>query len=141
VFEVKGGCHCGNIVMHMELPRAAGTYRPRACDCDFCRKHGAAYVSDPHGAVRILIKDEHGSGRYRQGSELADFLHCRNCGVLVAALYENAGRLYAAVNATAVAPAVEFAEQIPISPKTLSGAEKTQRWQDHWFSNVSLVSA
>lgn len=140
VSNVKGGCHCGNITMDIELSRVPGAYGPRACDCDFCQKHGASYVSDPHGSVRIFIKDQHDSGKYRQGSALAEFLHCKNCGVLVAALYENAGRLYAAVNASALNARTDFGEQSPVSPKKLSDAEKVRRWQDFWFSDVSIVA-
>ena len=138
--DLKGGCHCGNIAANIELSRAAGAYHPRTCDCDFCRKHGASYLSDPRGSVRILIKDEQSIGKYRQGSELADFLYCKNCGVLVAALYENEGRLYAAVNAAAVAARADFAEARPVSPKSLSGTEKAQRWQDAWFADVTVVT-
>lgn len=56
----------------MELPHASCAYHPRACDCDFCRKHGAAYISDPQGAVRIQVKDAQQLGRYRQGSGIAE---------------------------------------------------------------------
>jgi hypothetical protein len=100
--RVGGGCHCGNIRVELELTRTAGTYNPRACDCDFCRKHRAAYVSDPQGSLLILIRDERDSGRYAQGSGQAELLLCRNCGVLVSPLYRQAGRLYAAVNANIV---------------------------------------
>ncbi len=140
MFDLKGGCHCGNIHMEIHMSRRPSEYHPRACDCDFCKKHGAAYLSDPGGSVRIHIKDEHSSGKYRQGNELAEFLYCRNCAVLIAALYENNGRLYAAVNANAIKERADFAEQRAVSPKTLSGAEKMQRWQDVWFADVSVVA-
>src|SRR5260221_14679366 len=96
---MTGGCHCGNIAVEMELPRAARTYSPRACDCDFCRKHGAAYVSDPQGCLRVRIRDGRDSGTYRQGSEIADCLFCRNCDVLVGANYRSEGKIYGVVNA------------------------------------------
>jgi hypothetical protein len=138
--KVNGGCHCGNIRVDIELARVPGTYIPRACDCDFCRKHGASYVSDPQGSLLIRIRDERQSGSYRQGSGLAEFLHCRNCGVLVGALYRSDGRLYAAVNAQAVDARVPFGAEQPVSPKKLSDSEKMGRWQDVWFSNVSVVN-
>ena len=122
----------------MELPQPPAEYSPRACDCDFCRKHGAAYVSDPQGALRLRASAD-ARGRYRQGSGRAEFLICRDCGVLLAALYENDGRLYASVNATALWPA-EFRTSRPVSPKSLSAADKTARWKDAWFCDVSLES-
>ena len=69
---VSGGCHCGNIGVELQLTRAPDSYSPRACGCDFCRKHGAAYVSDPDGALHMRIADPAQAGRYRQGSGQAD---------------------------------------------------------------------
>ena len=52
------------------MTRPPEAYNPRACDCDFCSKHGAAYVSDPKGALRIRLKEEGQTSRYRQGLSL-----------------------------------------------------------------------
>jgi hypothetical protein len=139
MYKVNGACHCGNIQVDMELTREPHTYDPRACDCDFCRKHGAAYVSDAQGSLRIRIKDEREITRYRQGSGLADCLVCRNCGVLVSVCYRSEGRLYATVNAN-VAAGVNFGTEKSVSPKKLSDSAKVGRWQDIWFSDVAFVS-
>ncbi len=139
--RVSGGCHCGNIRVELELARAPDSYHPRACDCDFCRQHNAAYVSDPQGSLALRIKDEHLSGRYRQGSGQAEFLFCKNCGVLAGVFYRNDGRLYAAVNAKAVGGGEAFGAEQPVSPKTLSASEKVRRWREVWFPNVSIVTA
>jgi hypothetical protein len=138
---VSGGCHCGNILMELTLTRAPDSYRPRACDCSFCRKHGAAYVSDPHGSLHIGVRDEHEVARYRQGSGQAQLLLCRRCGVLVAAVLDHDGRLYAAVNARAIDAAVLFGAEQSVSPQSLSGEDKVKRWQGIWFSNVSCSAA
>jgi hypothetical protein len=60
---VDGGCHCRNIILRIELPNSPGSYNPRACDCDFCGKHAASYVSDAHGSllVEIAVQREVGS--------------------------------------------------------------------------------
>ncbi len=63
------------------------------------------------------------------------------CGVLVSVLYRNDGRLYAAVNAKAVGGGKAFGAEQSVSPKTLSASEKAKRWQDIWFSSVSVVNA
>ena len=138
--RLGGGCHCGNIRVELELTRSAGTYNPRACDCDFCRKHRAAYVSDPQGSLLIQIRDERDCGRYAQGSGQAELLLCRHCGVLVAPLFRDAGRLYAAVNVNADEGAVFGAHQ-PVSPKSLGADDKARRWKDLWFSNVTVRNA
>src|SRR5580698_7622194 len=99
--QVDGGCHCRNIILRIELADTPGSYMPRACDCDFCRKHGAAYVSDPRGSLLIEIADEREVAMYRQGSQLAEMLVCRICGVLVGACYRSEGHVYATVNVKA----------------------------------------
>ena len=55
--QLSGGCHCGNLRLQVELTRIPGEYSPRACDCDFCCKHGAAWLSDPQGSLRISVRD------------------------------------------------------------------------------------
>ena len=137
---LKGGCHCGNIQLEVELTRAPGTYNPRACDCDFCTKHSAAYLSDPKGFLTIRMKDESQVGRYRQGNALAEFLICSNCGVLVGVTYEDEGRLYGAANAKAIQGGRGFGPEQTVSPKTLSGDQKVSRWQDVWFPDVTITA-
>jgi hypothetical protein len=133
---VKGGCYCGNILLELELSREPGQYHPRACDCGFCRKHGAAYLSDPQGSLRIRIDDASQSGAYRQGNELAEMLLCTRCGVLVGALYRSGGHVYATVNAKAIEAPAEFGTEQPASPRLLSADEKVDRWKTLWFSDV-----
>ena len=140
MYRVSGGCHCGNILVDLEFVRATDTYNPRACDCDFCRKHCASYVSDAQGSLLIRIKDERQSGKYHQGSGIAECLFCTTCGVLVGALYRDDARLYAAVNVKVVDGRTKFGAEQPVSPKTLSDSEKVKRWQDIWFSNVRIVT-
>jgi hypothetical protein len=137
---VTGGCHCGNLLVQLQLARPPDTYHPRACDCDFCLKHGAAYVSDPHGSLLIRVGDERQAGKYTQGSGQAELLLCRNCGVLVGALYRDGGRLYATVNATVIDGAAKFGARQPVSPKSLSDRDKAQRWREIWFPDVSMVT-
>ncbi len=136
---VNGGCHCGNITLEMELTRQSVTYNPRACDCDFCRKHKASYVSDQNGSLRIHVNDEGNLGKYRQGNNIAECILCRNCGVLVGVVYPNDGKLYAAVNSLAIDSGDRFGEEKSVSPKTLSTVEKTERWKKLWFANVSIT--
>jgi len=137
--QLSGGCHCANITVSVELPRAAGAYPPRACDCDFCRKHGAAWVSDPHGSLLIQLRAEREISRYTQGAGIAEMLLCRTCGVLVAALWREQ-RLYGVVNASVLDARAAFAAAQAVAPKQLSADEKRKRWQSLWFSAVTLTT-
>jgi hypothetical protein len=138
--KLTGGCHCGNIVVDFELASAADEYHPRACDCDFCCKHGAAWLSDANGSLLIRIKEPRESKTYRQGSGQAELLLCRNCGVLVAVLHRSNQKLYAAVNVRAVEGTGGFGVARPVSPQSLSPDQKVTRWHDLWFSSVEVRS-
>jgi hypothetical protein len=137
---LSGGCHCGHLMVEVELTRAPDTYSPRACGCDYCRKHGAAYVSDPQGGLRIRVSDEQFAGRYRQGSGVAELLFCRNCGVLIGALYLSEQRLYGVVNAGVLDDRDGFGAEQPASPQLLSPGDKVTRWQNIWFADVSIIA-
>lgn len=89
----EGRCHCGVIRAEFET---AESLSPRACQCGFCRLHGARTVSNPDGAAVL-----HVAGpviRYRFGTKTTDYLICAGCGVYVAATAEIGGQLYVTLN-------------------------------------------
>lgn len=141
VITLQGGCHCGQLRMEFATTQEPAATHPRACDCAFCRKHGAAYVSDPQGRLSVTARDAQAMVRYRQGSNTADFLLCGRCGVLVAVVFEHEGRRYGAANASALDEAQGFAEPVTASPQWLSADEKAARWRDYWVADVVLASA
>ena len=139
--HLSGGCHCGNLRLQMLLTRAPGENSPRACDCDFCRKHGAAWLSDPRGSLRISVRDASELGRYAQGARLAELLLCRRCGVLVGAcLGDITSGLYGVVNARVFDSGSCFAAPQLVSPHQLSADDKVRRWQQLWFSDVTIIA-
>lgn len=138
--KLKGGCHCGNIKIEVALVRAPKEYIPRACDCEFCRKHGASYISDPDGSLVMRVRDDQ-LKIYRQGSGTAEMLICANCGVLVGGAYRSEGHVFAAINTKTIDGDTRFGEGQPVSPKVLSSEEKVERWRRLWFSNVSITAA
>lgn len=137
---VTGGCYCGNVLVKIRLTRAPASYNPRACDCEFCRKHGAAYISDAAGTMEVEIATAGDRGSYRQGSEAADCLFCRRCGVFTGVTCEIDGRLYGAVNVRSLSPAAAFGPELSVSPKQLAAPEKLHRWRDLWFPDVVVRS-
>jgi len=136
--ETRGGCYCGNILVIASFSQDLATINPRICDCDFCRKHVAAYVSDPLGSFHIQVRNELEFNRFRQGSNTAEMLLCRTCGVMVAAIYREAHRLFGALNVRALDSRLSFGPERDVSPKLLSPAQKVQRWRDIWFPDVLL---
>lgn len=129
---LRGGCHCGNLTLSLATAQETGTIHPRACDCAFCVKHGAGWLSDPAGLLSIDVRDRALLSEYRQGSGSARFLLCRDCGVLVAVLHEGDGGLRGAVNARCLDAAAQFGEAVTVSPQKLSREDKIARWSQLW---------
>lgn len=138
-YKYTGSCHCGNIALEMKISSELSSYVPRACDCDFCLKHGATYVSDNHGKLSIFIRRESKLSKYKHGDKIADFLICQICGVLVGVCYENQGHLYATVNSRIFNHIPNLNKIMVVSPKRLNSVEKIERWKKVWFFNVALI--
>jgi len=136
---LHGGCHCGSIRVEFTTVRDLASTSPRACDCSFCQKHGAAYISDPSGALRVVAAKPKTLHSYRQGSELARFQLCGQCGVLVAVTFEHKGSTYGAVNVGCLDELGLLGARVPASPQLLSPQEKVSRWLQVWVPNVQLV--
>ncbi len=136
--KLSGKCHCGNINLCITLSMPPSSFQVRVCDCNFCRKHGAGFISDVHGSLLIKAKDAGQLGKYQQGDSVADFLYCKKCGVFVAVTFQSDGHLYSAVNYKTINENVIFGDEIPVSPKLLSVSDKAERWKNNWFCDVSI---
>jgi hypothetical protein len=96
--EYSGGCHCGNIEVHLRLSKPPEERRLRACSCAFCRSHATRTVADVDGLAELRAKDWSLVEPYRFGSRTADYMVCRRCGVYVAAICETTAGTRAVVN-------------------------------------------
>ena len=134
---LRDSCRCAALAIEATLTRPASAYAPRACDCNFCRERGAAWLSDPNGVLRLVQRDVAGALHSRQGSGQADFIACAHCGTLMMVACEMDGHLYAAVNAH-VFRGAEFAPEQPASPQHLSPEAKRERWRQLWFAEVCV---
>lgn len=133
---LHGGCRCGNIHLALSTDREVAAFTPRACDCDFCMDHAAAWMSDPAGSLHLQVKDQSTLDLQRQGSESADFWVCRACGTLVCVTAELGGKRYATVNARTMDDQNAFQAPVPASPKLLATEEKKARWAKLWIPEV-----
>ncbi|WP_233511035.1 GFA family protein [Dyella psychrodurans] len=128
--------------MNIEFTTSKSTseFQPRACDCSFCRKHGAAYISDPKGKLSIIQRNAGALHEYRQGSNTARFLLCKDCGVLVGVALDHESGTYAAVNAGCLDDVTELGESLSASPQRLSPEEKVSRWLALWVPDVVFTT-
>lgn len=96
--QVHGSCHCGAVRVTLELSRPADQTPLGACQCSFCRAHGAATVQDSGGRATIRVADAADLNPYRFELATADFLLCRNCGVYIAAVLKDGDQAWSTVN-------------------------------------------
>ena len=128
----RGGCHCNAIGYQFETALAPTNWSIRACQCAFCRAHGALSTSDPDGRVTFTLgsADLH---RYRFALRTADFLLCKKCGVYVGAVIDVADKRYAIINTRTLQPQPEdLADVEPISYAGEDSAGRISRRAERW---------
>lgn len=126
---ITGRCHCGNLSFELETQVPPGEICARACDCGFCRVHGAMTWSDPEGTVTIRVADPGLLQRYRFGLRTADFYLCRECGAYLGAVLTDGDHAWSTVNLrlTGLAP-----ETAPARYGAEDEAERIARRKRAW---------
>ena len=137
-----GGCHCGALGFAFQTALPPEQWSVRACQCRFCRAHGALTTSDPAGRLTFQVNDGVSLQRYRFGLETADFLLCRRCGVYIGAHIETAGGAFGIVNVRAMTP---MPPQLPPAAAadyaSESSDERVARRARRWTPLASVVSS
>ncbi len=95
---VRGACHCGNVEGELRWPAKSTVITARHCGCSFCRKHGAAWTSNPDAELYLTVHDAGSVSVYRFGTSTADFLICSECGVPTVVVGGNPENYHAVVN-------------------------------------------
>jgi hypothetical protein len=102
--EYLARCHCGVLTARYRTALAPSAWSVRACQCSFCRSHGALTTSDPAGSLEFRISDAARVSRYRFGARTGDFLICRECGVYVGVKMESARGRFGVLNVLSLRP-------------------------------------
>lgn len=129
----EGGCHCGALGFSFQTALRVTGWSVRACQCGFCRAHGARTTSDPSGRLAFQVKQSDALQRYRFGLMTADFLLCRSCGIYLGAQIATAHGAFGIINTLALMP---LPEALPVAVEADYGSESTsdriarraQRW-------------
>ena len=100
----RGGCHCGALGFAFATALPPGEWSVRACQCRFCRAHGALTTSDPAGRLLFLVAEAEALQHYRFGLKTADFLLCKRCGVYLGAQIATGPGAFGIVNTLAMQP-------------------------------------
>jgi len=135
----RGQCHCGAVAVRFYTRRAAAELPLRACQCGFCRKHGARTTADPAGRAEIAVADPGAVEHYRFALGTAEYFVCRRCGVYVAAVMTEGDRGYAVVNVNAFADGESFTGQgAPMVYDHEDEAARRARRRKQWTPAVVL---
>ena len=130
--DYRGECHCGAIGFRYQTRLQPEQWSVRACQCAFCRAHGALSTSDPDGGIEFFA-DDGALQRYRFALRTADFLLCRQCGVYVGAVIEVGDKRYGIVNVRAlVEPPEEVSGAAPVTYDGEGVSGRVERRSERW---------
>jgi hypothetical protein len=132
--EIKGECHCGRVQVRVSLGRPAEEIELRACQCSFCRRHGARTFADPNGRAVIETEGPENLRRYRFALKTADYLVCAECGIYIGVLLESEGAQLVTLNAAGLDMDV-FRERAakPVSYEAEGFEERVRRRLTAWM--------
>jgi hypothetical protein len=133
---LNGSCHCGSIRVAFMPSKSPPELPLRACQCAFCRRHGARTTSDPAGSLHLTAAPG-GLGRYRFGRRQVDAVMCRECGVYVGSFLTSDDRVWGTLNV--IGTDLEgFAGRTgePIDYEDESDAERLARRKAKWTPTV-----
>jgi hypothetical protein len=74
----KSSCHCGAVVLELELPD--GIVNPRRCNCSICRRKGAIAATVPLSGLRI-VQGRETLRLYQFNTRTARHYFCSVCGI------------------------------------------------------------
>jgi hypothetical protein len=137
---ITGSCHCGNLTYTLDWAPDPTEIPARACTCTFCSKHGGVWTSCPAGRLRVSVKDPAQVARYAFGTETADFLVCRQCGVVPLVSSHIDGRDYAVVNVNTfdnVDPALLRHASANLDGESVD--DRLARRQRNWIGSVTFL--
>jgi hypothetical protein len=136
----SGSCHCGALGFSFQTALPLAQWSVRACQCRFCRTHGALTTSDPAGRLTFHVNDAAALQRYRFGLRTADFLLCRRCGVYLGAQIETARGAFGIINALVMTSVPQpLPRAAPADYSTESTDERVERRERRWTPLAALV--
>lgn len=128
-----GRCHCGNIRFEFETTHTPASLPLRACECAFCRAHGALTASDARGLVRFSIGERSMVQHYRFGLGITDMLICKRCGCYAGGVMHIDGRSCATLNANLFDLRAELtATPVPVHYTGETAEQRTARRRQNW---------
>lgn len=138
--KITGACHCQRIRVELTWPATAGPMPAKRCGCSYCMRFDGTWTSHPEAELVLQVAGDAREQRYRFGTGTADFLFCGHCGVVLAALDDNAGNTRAVVNINTL----DLSQEISFSNSDSdfegeSLQARLDRRAANWISSVTFL--
>ncbi|HKE45800.1 MAG TPA: hypothetical protein VKB41_14810 [Steroidobacteraceae bacterium] len=130
--RLRGACHCGALRVEFATALEPAQLQVRACQCSFCRTHGALSISDPLGLLTFQATDPQALVRYRFGLKLSDFLICARCGTYMGVFMEDPGGDLGVLNLNVLEARDQFGAPSPMNYEGETPATRVQRRRERW---------
>ncbi|MGZ5171020.1 MAG: GFA family protein [Burkholderiales bacterium] len=135
----EGRCHCGAVAFTFRTSQLPERWSVRACQCSFCRAHGARTTADPDGSVTFHVADASKLRRYRFGTRSTDFIVCGDCGVYLAALLTSRRGQFATLNINTIRTPLDVPQAQPVSYDGESLEQRLSRRERRWTPVAKAV--
>ena len=137
---LNGSCHCGAVRVALLPSKPAAELPLRACQCGFCRRHGARTTSDPAGSLHLTAAPGD-LIRYRFGRRVIDAILYGECGVYVGSFLSADGHLIGTLNVAGMdLEGFSGRTAEPVTYDDETDAERLARRKAKWTPTV-LVEA
>ena len=137
----EGRCHCGAVRFTYTTAKSPAAWPVRACQCSFCRAHGARTTADPQGSVSFSVADPAKLRRYRFGTAQADFFVCAECGVYMAAVLTTPRGRFATLNVNTIGGVSDVPPAEPVTYDAESSEQRIARREQRWTPVAALEEA
>jgi hypothetical protein len=135
----EGSCHCGAVAFTFRTSQLPERWSVRACQCSFCRAHGARTTTDANASVTFHVADASKLNRYRFGTQSTDFIVCSDCGVYVAALLTSSRGQVATLNINTIRTPLNAPQAQAVSYDGESVEQRRTRRERQWTPVANAV--
>jgi hypothetical protein len=138
-YAFEGSCHCGAVAFTFRTSQLPERWSVRACQCSFCRAHGARTTTDANASVTFQVADPSKLSRYRFGTRSTDFLLCSDCGVYVAAVLTSSSGQFATLNINTIRTPLNAPQAQVVSYDGESVQQRRTRREQRWTPVANAV--
>jgi len=136
----ESSCHCRTVGWKLTTAIDPQDWIIRACQCSFCRAHGARCTSDPLASVEFYCGDPAAIVHYRFGLNTADFILCARCGVYLGGVMQTGDGAFTTSNVnTLITDVGRLREPLLMHYGAENEQARRQRRQQAWTPVAIMI--